>query len=478
VTRSIIEMRLQTQLTLSHLLVTVISIVILLLGLLLGYTLYLNSNWAAAWTADWAELYADEIDLMLFDECTECVTELVESEFIPVSDMPAFDEWIIVIDDDGTVLGSNDPARFAIGSDIFAQLPFGLDSADFEPDTTTYGNIDSRHFALSAMPTQGGWVYFHGGSSDNAFQLQQAARSVLLVSLALGLIALLVSGLMGGWLGRFFGRKLDDLGTTSAAFAAGDLTRRVHVTGDDEIAQLGHQFNQMADTIARQIGELHDLAEANAQLAEEAEGLARLEERNRLARDLHDAVKQQLFGLNLTLASIPPLLDSKPEIARQRIAQIGVLSQAIQVELDQIIKQLRPVSLQDQGLASALRQLVTQWSNQTGVSAEIDVQQARSLPLTIEQAAFRITQEAVQNIGRHANATHVTVTLIYAIGELQLSVSDNGTGFDVTQVDDTHSFGLANMRQRAETVGGSFAIDSDNDGTRIDVRLPIAEETS
>lgn len=465
-------MKLQTQLTLSHLLVTLISVVIVVAGLVVGNWLYLNSDFSARWAADVAEVYADEIELLLADGCQVCVADLVADEFLPVGELPEYDEWLVVVDVAGVIVASNDPAGFPPNQNIRDHLPFGLDTSDFIPDATVYGTQDSRQFAVTAMFTQG-WVYYHGGSIDTAFQLRQTAQTALLASLALGFIALLLSGLMGGWLGRYFGQKFATLGTASTAFAGGDWQARVPVSGRGEISQLGQQFNHMADTIANQISDLRQLAETNAQLASEAEGLARLEERNRLARELHDAVKQQLFGLNLTLGSLPPLIEKKPDLAHERIQTLITQTQAIQIELDQIIRQLRPISLGEQGLVAALRQLADQWSAQTGVVSRLLVQEERELPLPIEQALYRIVQEGLQNIGKHAQASHAQIRLHYTRNHIQLQLADNGTGFDPAQVDPAHSFGLQNMRQRTAQLNGKFDLHSTGDGTQIRATLPI-----
>ena len=464
-------MRLQTQLTLSHLLVTLISILILVIGLLVGYWFYLQSDLPAAWAADWADIYAAEVDVYVSDDCRTCVTRFIENEILPVTDFPTEDEWLIVIAADGTIFDSNYPLVYPAGANIYEQLPFGIQPDDFIADTTTYRNLDDRHFALSAM-ANGGWVYFHGGTIDNAFQLQQTAQTAFSASLALGVIGLIVSGLMGWLLSRLFSRRLTRLGQISASLAAGDLRERVPAGGGDEISQLGAQFNTMADTIGQQIDDLRQLADKNAQLAEEAEGLARLEERNRLARDLHDAVKQQLFGLNLTLGSIPALLEKQPDVAETRLQQVINQTGDIQVELDQIIRQMRPASLQDQGLAEALQALADQWTAQTTIPVQLTIQEQRSLPLAHEQALYRIVQECLQNIGKHAGASAVAVALHYEPGQVRLQVTDNGQGFDIQAVDKRGSFGLENIRQRAEALGGELAIQSKAGGTRITVWVP------
>ncbi len=468
-------MRLQTQLILSHLFVTVLSVMVFVIGLVIGYWIYLQTPLPAAWTADWAEFYAEEVAIYLDEGCLSCVDELIADQFYDAAEEPSFYEWLIVIDADGTILASNYETLYPAGASIWDQLPFGTERSDFDLEFTDFGNQNERHFAWAPIPEVGGWVYFHGGSIDTAFQLQQTVRLVLLASVALGIISVVVSGATGGLLGYYFGNRLSLLGRVSAAFAAGQLGERVPVQGRDQLSVLGEQFNHMADTISQQIVDLHQLAEANARLAAEAEGLARLEERNHLARELHDAVKQQLFGLNLTLGSIPALLDKKPDIARQRLAQVVGQTQAIQEELDQIIKQIRPVSLQDQGLVTAVRQLAAQWSAQTGVTAEVDAQQEQEAPFRIEQALYRVVQEALQNIGKHADASLVQIKLFYDRDRLTLQVYDDGIGFDPAQVDTHQSFGLQNMGQRTAELDGVFHIDTSPNGTQIEITVPLGD---
>ena len=240
------------------------------------------------------------------------------------------------------------------------------------------------------------------------------------------------------------------------------------LSGDDEIAQLGGQFNAMADTIASQMQELQWLAERNAQWAEEAEEWAKLEERNRLGRELHDAIKQQLFGLNLTLGSIRPLLSSDPDLARQRLDEIMAQTQSIQVELDHIIRQLQPPSLQDVGLAAATEALCRQWSHQTSVDLSFEAREARPLPFNVEQAAYRIVQETLQNVGKHADASSVQVVLSFSQDELTVEVSDDGRGFDASMSAAADAAGLRNMEQRAATLQGACTIESQpGRGTRV-----------
>ncbi len=476
---------LQRQLTISHLLVTVVSVLILVVGILGGYAIYLQSDWSARWAGVVAENYAaDFADWSSTEGAGAPVNEFVGLEFSPVLETdglpPELDDWLIIISADGEILGSNFPGRYPVGGHVLDDPPPGL-NADVlrraSQGEVVFANIDNRHIGLAPIWDSGdrqeGWVYFHSGGWDNAYRFQQTAWTVIAVSMGMGLIAILLSGVMGYWLARRFGKRLDAIHSASAAFAAGQLDRRVTLSGDDEIAQLGRQFNAMADTIARQMQELQWLAERNAQWAEEAEEWAKLEERNRLGRELHDAVKQQLFGLNLTLGSIRPLLGVDSDLARQRLDEVMIQTQSIQVELDHIIRQLQPPSLQDMGLTAATEALCALWSHQTGVNLSFEAREARPLPFKVEQAAYRIVQEALQNVSKHADASSVEVILSFSRDELRVEIGDDGRGFDAS-TSIAAAAGLRNMKQRAADLQGSCTVESHpGRGTRVIVIIPL-----
>ncbi|HFQ93053.1 MAG TPA: sensor histidine kinase, partial [Anaerolineae bacterium] len=321
-----------------------------------------------------------------------------------------------------------------------------------------------------------GWVYYRF-PDDSRFLLTDAARAGLLAVLGAALVAVIVSGLAGGWLARQFSRRLNALSQASAAFAAGDLNQRITLQGNDEITQLGAQFNRMAAQISRQMEELRRLAETNARLAEEARALAALEERNRLARELHDAIKQQLFGLGLTAASAQQLLAANPEKAAARLEQMAEMTRQIQEEMDNIIRQLRPSSLNDKGLAEALQALCANWQSQTGIPLELTIRHARTLPLDVEHSLYRVAQEALNNIARHAQAGRVSIILDYGDTAVQLQISDNGAGFDPAQ-QKSGSSGLKNMAERVAEADGRLTIESQpGQGTVVAAQIPLKEIT-
>ena len=470
---------LQRRLTLSHLAVTAVSVTVLVILILIGYFVYLRSDLAAAWAGDMAENYAFDLSYWVEEEGDVLDSTLAQAYI----DTAAYDlgvvydddaeqfEWLLVLAPDGRILASNfvNPPN----ADLLSGFNSNADPAITHYNTTANGSI-GQTAVLAGDGTVIGWVYYRF-PDDADFLLKDTARNVVLAAGGAALIAIVVSGIVGSWLARYFARRLNALSQASAAFAAGDFTQRVTPHGDDEIARLGAQFNQMADQISGQMADLRQLAEKNAQLAEEARALAALEERNRLARELHDAIKQQLFGLGLTVGAAQQLLQKDPAQAAERLAQMTGMVKQIQEEMDGIIKQLRPSSLGDEGLAAAVRALCDGWGEQTAVSITTTIEHARPLPLNIEHALFRVTQEGLNNIARHARASQATVGLVYRKTAVFLHIADNGIGFAVGD-QSSSSFGLVNMKHRIETLGGELNIESGAGmgGTAVTVRIPLS----
>ncbi|HIP70384.1 MAG TPA: HAMP domain-containing protein [Anaerolineae bacterium] len=475
------RLNLQQRLTLSHLAVTIISVAILTILGLAGYFLYLRSDLAAAWAGDIAEEYAAELafwteegslDDLLAQEYIDAT--LGTSALITAEEADSA-EWLIVVAPDGRILSSNFIDQYQSGESSAGLPAFNPDA---DPNRTYFSTLNGA--SVGQAPITGGngrllgWVYYRF-PDDTRFLLSDAARSAILAALGAAIIAVIISGAVGSLLARQFSRRLNALSQASVAFAAGDLARRVPLQGNDEITQLGAQFNRMAGQISRQMQELRQLAETNARLAEEAQALAALEERNRLARELHDAIKQQLFGLGLTAASAKQLLTANPDKAGKRLEQITEMAQQIQTEMDNIIKQLRPSSLNDKGLAEALESLCAAWQTQTGIALDLSIHQARPLPLEIEHGLYRVAQEALNNIARHAQANKVVVTLTYEQTAVRLHIADDGLGFDPSQRKSA-SLGLKNMAERLAGLDGRLIIDSQpGHGAAITAQVPIQE---
>jgi signal transduction histidine kinase len=211
------------------------------------------------------------------------------------------------------------------------------------------------------------------------------------------------------------------------------------------------------------------LAMENARLYEQRRELARMEERNRLARDLHDSVCQTLFSLTLTARGTESLLEGQSEFVSQSLKEIQSLSQDALKEMRSLIFQLRPAGL-EQGLITALRC----YGEGLGITVKEKVEGARELPRAIEEALWRIGQEGLNNISKHAGTNQATVHLRVKENEISLDIADQGRGVSTGHSPNEQSMGMLSMRERAEMLGGEFFIQSEKGkGTKIHVRIPL-----
>jgi two-component system, NarL family, sensor histidine kinase LiaS len=227
----------------------------------------------------------------------------------------------------------------------------------------------------------------------------------------------------------------------------------------DEIGQLSRELNAMA-------AQLEHLIQARGELAT-------LEARNRFARDLHDSVKQQVFATSLQVAAARALIADDTEAAEAHLAQADELVRQAQKELNVLIQEMRPAALEGKGLAGALRDYVKGWSQRAEIPAEVHVRGERETPLQVEQALFRVAQEALANVARHSGANRAEVDLIYTSSTLTLRVADDGRGFDPAH-NPGEGFGLQSMRERLIRLGGRVEVESaPAKGTRITCVCPL-----
>ena len=216
------------------------------------------------------------------------------------------------------------------------------------------------------------------------------------------------------------------------------------------------------------------IAIENARLYERSRELSIVEERNRLARELHDSVIQQLFGVSLAVESASTLLERDPAAAIGELARVRDLARGAMDELRAVVFELRPASLEAEGLASVLRKHIDVLRRVSASSIELTLGDPPRLAGDASAQVFRIAQEALQNALRHADAEHIDVRLEDGGGALVLSVADDGRGFDMTDgAVRGRRLGLTSMEERAAELGGTLAIDSTRgQGTRV--RLEVA----
>jgi signal transduction histidine kinase len=211
----------------------------------------------------------------------------------------------------------------------------------------------------------------------------------------------------------------------------------------------------------------------NARLFERSRELSILEERNRLARELHDSVAQTRLGAAVTAEAALRSLDREDAGARGQVAQVAELVRSAVAELRALVFELRPADLEEEGLAPAIRKHADVLARVHGVRIEVDADCDRRLEPRTEQGLFRIAQEALGNAVKHANAQTVRVRLALANGTLALRVTDDGRGFEPDAAARRGRLGLVSMRERADRLGGELVIES-APGAGTSVSLDVA----
>jgi signal transduction histidine kinase len=265
------------------------------------------------------------------------------------------------------------------------------------------------------------------------------------------------------------------------AVQAGDLNQRVAVDRKDEIGELASAFNAMTTELARSGAELERKEELRARLLEQVI-TAQEDERKRIARELHDETSQALTSVMVGLK----VLEQRPELVegRETLADLRALTGKTLDAVHDLALQLRPSVLDDLGLVAATDRLVGdfQRAHGTSVAFETNLRTGRRLPAAIETALYRIAQEALTNVARHAGARSLSLLLEARRGSVTLIVEDDGRGFDVASCmregRDERCLGLFGMRERATLLGGSLTIESaPGSGTTVFVDVPLPVET-
>lgn len=318
-----------------------------------------------------------------------------------------------------------------------------------------------------------------GLNSRLAENLRQAfLLSVLIIAVCAGGLYILLS-----WL---FISPMERIADGMRRFSQGERSARLTVAERDEVGLLADVYNRMADTIQAQESEANrlysELAAGDALRRQLTGNLisAREEERRRLARRIHDVLGQLLTGLSIYLRlaqdSTPPELTA----TRQHLTTANQLVQETIEHSHDLITQLRPSVLDDHGLQAALEEEIARRLKPVGLTAALHTDPALGrLPPDVNTAAYRIIQEALSNVVRHARARHVWVELRRETGALLATVADDGVGMGASDEQPTplQGMGILGMQERAAALGGEVAIGPRlPQGTTVSVRLPLEGE--
>lgn len=234
-------------------------------------------------------------------------------------------------------------------------------------------------------------------------------------------------------------------------------------------AALNHFTPHHAD-LALSVANQAAITMVNTELYEQAQELAVMEERQRLARNLHDAINQSLFSAGLIAEVLPRVWDQDQDLARSSLEDLRRLTRSAQAEMRALLAELRPSTLIDSDLDELLHLLGNALSGRIDIPVVVTVAGEIILPAKVQVAFYRVCQEALSNIAKHAKANRVEIDLKQEGDMVELRVRDDGQGFDLDQTFSGH-YGLGMMRERAEAVGAQLSVTSQpGHGTELIIR--------
>ncbi len=230
-----------------------------------------------------------------------------------------------------------------------------------------------------------------------------------------------------------------------------------------------HFFNPVHADRLQAFAEQAAIAIQNMRHREQEQALAAAQERERLARDLHDAVSQTLFSASVIAESLLRQWERSPEKARQRLIELHQLTRGALAEMRTLLLELRPTALLDVRLGDLLRQLSEAIQSRRRITITLDIADNPDLPPDVKLTLYRIAQEAINNIAKHSRATRAEIHLRQQGDQIEMLISDNGHGFNPDAVSPT-SMGMNIMHERAATIGASLSIITESGtGTQIHV---------
>lgn len=390
---------------------------------------------------------------------------------------------VVVADERGVVVASADPSQLfqtlpaadALGDRIRAHRPLVVDGS---PSLFAVGRAPEASLTVMAPLRFAAWGVVIEQRSASAFSgLYTMNRGLVLTG-----VGLIVMGvLLARTLSRSVVRPIRDLSRQAEAMRAGDLSSPITVSGDHEIAVLARTLDNAREQLRTTLENLQAFNErleeqvaARTQVIavqnEQRKALLRRmlgateDERRRLARELHDEIAQLLTVIQLSLHHMH--VDT-PEMVRA-----NALLTRTQQEIHRIIHDLRPSLLDDLGLATAMRAYADEHLKPQGLKVRLEIDDHLPSRPEIETVIFRVYQELVTNILRHAQAEQVSVELYERDGQLVLDVEDDGRGFDPDAK--AEGAGITGMRERAALVNGTIRFDSEADmGTHVVMEIPV-----
>lgn len=289
-------------------------------------------------------------------------------------------------------------------------------------------------------------------------------------------LAMGIGGAYGFWQSHRLKGRLQMLEEAMLLLEKGHLKKSIPDLGGDEIGRLAERLARISGKWQEQVTSLQRLSTNNAELAEKARVSAIMEERQRLARDLHDAVSQQLFAISMTSTALGRTLEKDLEKAKRQVSLIEEMASVAQSEMRALLMHLRPVHLEGKPFVVALRELLQELSTKMQIAIQWETDESIRLAKGVEDQLFRIAQEVISNTLRHSRADLLEMKLLRSIDGVRLTFRDNGVGFDLQEKKHS-SYGLVSMQERVNDIGGFINIvTAPGKGTKIEIRVPVPME--
>lgn len=383
---------------------------------------------------------------------------------------------LVAVARDGTVIASSDPSRFPAGKPATDELPTGAFKA------VTNGLMKGLSGASAATPYgRVLWTLYGGAAQESlppralAFLYVQAPEPTGFVNpirawneltqmsgsepldVTLLLIAIVPIGVLCGlFASRRLMRRVRRLERATVAVTDGDYALTLPSSGRDDVGRLEANFAAMT----------RQLRSALAAERERATNEARAAERSRIAREIHDAISQHLFGLRMIASGM-----RRADPGNEQVVAIERITEDALRDMQALLRELRPPGLEGTSLAPALEEVCAAYRDRLGLVVDADVANV-SLPEPIEDALLRVTQEACTNAVRHGDARRLSVSMGRQNGHVELAVRDDGAGFDPSALG--AGSGLQHIRDRVSELGGTVDIDSaPGAGAAVTVRVPV-----
>ena len=313
--------------------------------------------------------------------------------------------------------------------------------------------------------------------------MEEAIRKSRTRGISIAAVEIILTVIVTVLIGLGLTRRLGILAAAAQEVGKGDYSIRIPIETADEVGRTASAFNQMVTEVSSRTQQLEEAESQSRTLLAENRNLVHTslhvqeEERKHLARELHDELGQCITAIQADAESIRDLSGNGDRRIETSASAILDVSSRIYEVVHAMMQRLRPGVLDDLGLVEALKEELSTWQDRhPGIETNLDVAgNLDGLDERINITIYRIVQECLTNIARHADATRVSISLSGNIDNLLLSVSDNGQGLDQSTPSD--GLGLIGMRERAEGLGGEFLLESEKGaGVTIRVRIPLHDE--